>query len=124
MTNNSLQAMLKAAQKFRDDRDWKQYHTPRNLVMNLVREAGEVLECFLWQTDQAILADEERIEDIAKELADVLNSLLLLSDSLDIDLAEIFWKKLAEVDQRYPADEFKNRSTYQYKKQLKRNKTK
>ena len=117
--DNSISSMLKAVLKFRDERSWVQYHTPKNLAMNLVREASEALEVCLWQTDGQILSDEERKEDIAKELADVLHCLLLFSHTLDIDIVKAFWSKLKELDKRYPASEFADHSTYEFKKRQK-----
>lgn len=122
--NDSLSLMLKAVLKFRDERNWAKYHTPKNLAMDLVREASEALEVCLWQTDEQILSDKERKEDIAKELADVLHSLLLFSHTLKIDVAEAFWLKLDELDKRYPASEFIDHLTYDFKKKQKRLKQK
>ncbi len=121
---DSLSSMLKAVLKFRDERNWAKYHTPKNLAMNLVREASEALEVCLWQTDEQILSDEERKEDIVKELADVLHCLLLFAHTLDIDIVEAFWSKLKELDKRYPASEFTDHSTYDFKKRQKRLKQK
>jgi len=118
--NDSLLSMLKAVLKFRDERNWAQYHTPKNLAMNLVREASEALEVCLWQTDEQLLSDKERKEDIAKELADVLHSLLLFSHILQIDIVESFWLKIDELDKRYPASDFTDHTTYDFKKRQKR----
>ncbi len=119
MTDDSLSSMLKAVRKFRDARNWKQYHTPKDVLMDLVREATEAMEISLWQTDEQLKQDEERCRDLAKEMADVLHALLILSDVMEVDLAQAFWDKLKEVDERYPAEEFKNKSTYKYKKKIK-----
>ncbi len=118
MADDSLESMLKAVLKFRDARDWAQYHTPKNVVMDLVREASEAMEICLWEPDSTLLQDEERRQDMAKEMADVLYSLLVLSDTMEVDLAQAFWDKLQELDQRYPAEKFKGKLTYHYKKQL------
>ena len=115
--NKTFQKMLQAIQEFRDARDWAQYHTPKDLAMDVVREASEAMECLLWITNEQAEQDEERKEDIAKELADVLHSLLLLSDKLEIDLEQSFWDKLKEIKKRYPAKEFRSKSTYQFKKE-------
>jgi NTP pyrophosphatase (non-canonical NTP hydrolase) len=115
-------SLLDAVKTFRDDRDWAKYHTPKNLVMDLVREASEAVEICLWQTDEELMKDEERKADIAKELADVLHCLLLLSDLLEIDLEQSFWDKLKELDERYPPEEFSDKSTYLFKKRQRLNK--
>ena len=115
--NPSFQKMIEAIKEFRDKRNWGQYHTLKDLTMDLVREASEAMECTLWVKEEQVKQDPERKEDIAKELADVLHSLLLLTDKLEIDLEQTFWDKLKELEQRYPADEFKNKSTYKFKKE-------
>ncbi len=117
--NNTFAKMMAGVKKFRDDRNWAQYHTPKNLAMDLVREASEAVEVCLWQTDEELLVDEERKADIAKELADVLHCLLLFSDVLGVDLEQSFWDKLEELDQRYPPEKFIDELTYSYKKQKK-----
>jgi NTP pyrophosphatase (non-canonical NTP hydrolase) len=113
---NIFSSMMAAVKKFRDDRNWEQYHTPKNLAMDLVRESSEAVEICLWQTDEELLKDEERKADIAKELADVLHCSLLFSDVLEIDLVRSFWDKLDELDKRYPPDKYTDESTYSYKK--------
>lgn len=118
MADDSLKSMLKAVLEFRDARDWAQYHTPKDVVMDLVREASEAMEVCLWETNQSLVEDDERRQDLAKEMADVLFSLLILSDAMKIDLAEVFWQKIEEIDQRYPAEEFKGKLTYHHKKKL------
>jgi NTP pyrophosphatase (non-canonical NTP hydrolase) len=82
------------------DKGWAPFHTPKNTVMDLVREASEAMELMTWLTNQEIKQDEVRKEKIALELADVLHSLLLTADSLEIDLVDSFWKKLEIVKNR------------------------
>ena len=115
--NQSFQKMIKAIKAFRDKRDWGQYHTLKDLTMDLAIEASEAMECVLWVKEEQVKEDSERKEDLAKELADVLHGLLLLTDKLEIDLEQTFWDKLAELEKRYPAEEFKNKSTYKFKKE-------
>lgn len=99
---NDLQTILQAVVKFTADRGWQQYHTPKNIAMNLVREATEVMEHLVWPTNEEILKDKKRLEEIKDEIGDVLHALLLLADSLDVDLASCFWKKLEKTGKRYP----------------------
>jgi NTP pyrophosphatase (non-canonical NTP hydrolase) len=97
---------------FRDERDWKQFHNPKDLAISLVLEAGEVMEHFQWKTKEEV---EEHIrthkEDIADELADVLHYLLTLSHDLDIDLVEAEENKIQKSALKYPIAKSRGKST-------------
>ena len=84
-------------------RDWAQFHTPKNLAMALVAEAGEVVEHFQWLTpaESDALPAGQRAE-VALELADVLLYLVMLADRLDVDLAEAAHRKIAINEARFP----------------------
>jgi len=96
---------------FAADRDWDQFHTPKNLAMALVGEAAEVVEHFQWLSPEASdrLPDETRRE-VAHELADVLLYLVRLADRLDVDLNVAALEKLAINARRYPVDKAYGRS--------------
>lgn len=85
------------------ERDWSQFHTPENLAKSISIEAGELLECFQWQTDPS----PERIQD---ELADVLTYCLLLADRLGVDPEQIVLDKLAVTRKKYPVEKSRGRS--------------
>lgn len=91
--------------EFAAQRDWEQFHSPKNLAAALSVEAAEVLEHFQWLTEQESrsLPAEQRAE-LSLELADVLLYLLRLADRLDVDLLEAAKRKLAINAERYPAD--------------------
>jgi NTP pyrophosphatase (non-canonical NTP hydrolase) len=90
--------------KFAAERDWNQFHTPKNLAMALAGEAGELLEVFQWLTsEESGDLDAKRKRAAADELADVLQYVVRLADVLDVDLAEALWRKLHENEGRYPA---------------------
>lgn len=97
--------------QFRDDRDWGQFHNPKDSSISLVLEANEVLEHFQWKSteEQAAHVISKR-EDIGDELADVLYWVLLLSNDLNIDISEAFIKKLAKNAAKYPVSKSKGRS--------------
>lgn len=100
---DSLAAIRERLRVFADERDWDQFHAPKNLAMALIVEAAEVVEHFQWQDPtQALAAD--RTAAIAAELADVLFYLVRLADRLDIDLGAAAAEKLAVNAARYPAD--------------------
>ncbi|MEA2056762.1 MAG: nucleotide pyrophosphohydrolase [Patescibacteria group bacterium] len=99
-----LKKMRQAVRQLSTDKGWEPFHTPKNTVMDLVREASEAMEHMLWPTNEELKQDEARKEKIALELADVLHSLLLTADSLEIDLVNSFWKKLEIVKNRTKKD--------------------
>jgi NTP pyrophosphatase (non-canonical NTP hydrolase) len=90
---------------FARERDWEQFHSPKNLAMALAGEAGELLEHFQWLTEQqsAELSVQKK-RQVAHELADILNYLVLLAERLDIDLLAAADEKIAINAVRYPAD--------------------
>ena len=101
----SLQAELR---KFVAERDWDQFHSPKNLAMALSVEAAELLENFQWlkEEESARLAPE-RLEKVRQEMADVLIYLLRLSDKLGVDLLAAARDKMQLNARRYPADKVK-----------------
>lgn len=98
--------------QFVAERDWDQFHNPKNLAMALAGEAGEVLEHFQWLTPEeaATLPPATRAE-VALELADVFLFLLRLADKLDVDLLEAAARKLAINRERYPVTRARGRAT-------------
>lgn len=88
--------------KFRDDRGWQKFHTPKDLAISLSIEASELLENFQWKNDQEAI--ESNIENIKDEMADVLIYLLMLSNELDIDLEKAVKTKLQKNAIKYPVD--------------------
>ena len=96
---------------FADARDWHQFHTPKNLAMALVAEAGEVVEHFQWLTPEASAAlPAAKREEVALELADVLLYLVMLADKLGVDLVGAARRKMDLNEDRYPADAVRGKS--------------
>lgn len=103
-----LQALAKA---FVEERDWAQYHSPRNLAMALSVEAGELLELYLWSTDHGPQPlSSSRKGKVAHEAADVLLCLLNFCDQADIDLAAAFRDKLVVAREKYPVERVRGRA--------------
>lgn len=101
-TFSELAAALRA---FAAERDWEQFHTPKNLAAALAVEAGEVLEHFQWLTpEQSLALPAEDRGKVALELADVLLYLVRLADQTGVDLERAAWDKLALNAEKYPAD--------------------
>ena len=102
--------------EFRDARDWRQFHTLRNLIVSLNLEAGELLELTQWKSDteiDALPADAGSAEALRDECADILLYLLLIADKAGIDLAAAAREKLAKNAVKYPVDKaFGSRAKY------------
>jgi dCTP diphosphatase len=97
---------------FAAERDWDQFHNPKNLAMALAGEAGELLEHFQWLTfDEAANLAPDTKDAVAMECADVLLFLLRLADKLDIDLATAAEKKLALNALKYPVEKSRGKAT-------------
>ncbi len=98
--------------KFRDERDWKQFHNPKDVALSLVLEAGEVVEHFQWKNREEI---DKYIEtnkaDIGEELADVLYWVLLMSHDLKIDILDALDKKIKKNEDKYPLEKTKGKHT-------------
>ena len=94
----TLADLVAAVCRFRDERDWAEFHTPKNLAAAVAIEAAELQERFLWKTDAEVdrdLADAAKRAGVADEIADVVMFAMLLADRLGIDLAEAITAKLA-----------------------------
>jgi NTP pyrophosphatase (non-canonical NTP hydrolase) len=94
--------------KFRDDRNWKQFHTLKNLILSLNLESAELLELMQWQTDDQIAAlksDPDFREALKDECADVLLYLLLVAEDAGIDLIQAAEQKLKKNAEKYPVDQ-------------------
>jgi len=96
---------------FAEERDWDQYHSPKNLTMALMVEVAELMEHFQWLTEaQSIDLEIEIKVKVAEELADILLYLIRLSDKLNVDLQEVTLRKLENNNLRYPADKVRGSS--------------
>jgi dCTP diphosphatase len=118
MTNNSpaggqdpIQDLRNKLRQFAAERDWDQFHSPKNLAMALSVEAAELLEHFQWLSDaeSAAMAPEKRA-NISEEMADVLLYLIRLADKLDIDLANAATDKMSVNASKYPVQKARGSS--------------
>ena len=104
MTNyDSLDYLKKEIKQFSEERDWDQFHSLENLAKSVAVEAGELLECFQWGQD----ADPEEVAD---EIADVMNYCLLLCDKLEIDPGKAIYEKIIKNAEKYPVEKCKGTS--------------
>ncbi|MHB1323328.1 MAG: nucleotide pyrophosphohydrolase [Coriobacteriia bacterium] len=105
-----LDELTRQIVEFRDARDWKQYHSPRNLAASICIEAAELLECLQWSSDETLTEDlSRRRDEIEEEIADVLIYALLMAHDAGIDPAGSISRKLAKNDAKYPAEKAKGR---------------
>lgn len=105
---DSLEELKLAMRDFADDRDWNQFHSPKNLAMALSGEVGELIECFQWLTEeQSSNLSEEQLEAIADEIADVQLYLVRLADKLDINIVEESFRKIEKNAKKYPVEKAK-----------------
>ena len=93
--------------KFRDDRDWKQFHNPKDLAISISLEAAELLEVFQWSG--ADVSNEGKQDKIKEELADVVNYCVLMADACELDLYEIVQEKIKINERKYPVEKAKGR---------------
>ena len=101
----ALQHLCHALRRFTQERDWAQFHTPKNLASALVVEAAELLEPFQWlQTGQKAELSSAQMQNIRHEMADVLNYLVMLADQLEIDLIAAAQEKILLNAAKYPAE--------------------
>ncbi len=99
---NDIKIITDALVEFRNDRDWEQFHNPKDLALAISIESAELLELFLWKN-----ADEANVERIKEELADILSFSFLLAEKYGFDIKEIILEKIKLNGQKYPVDKAK-----------------
>ena len=110
--NQEYKELLRRIIAFRDARDWKQFHNPKDMAISLVLEANEFLEHFQWKNPEEVKQHiNENKEEISDELADVLYWVLLISNDLNIDLYDALTRKMAKNEAKYPVDKAKGKHT-------------
>ncbi|MDD5070056.1 MAG: nucleotide pyrophosphohydrolase [Candidatus Omnitrophica bacterium] len=98
--------------KFRDDRDWMQFHDPKNMAVSIILEASELLEHFQWKTQEEVKDYLSRNkEDIQDEIADIALYLFELSDNLGINLTDAMENKLKKNEKKYPIEKARGKHT-------------
>ena len=109
--NTTVSALIAELASFADERDWDQYHIPKNLSMALMVESAELLEIFQWLTpEQSRNLSNEQFAAVDEEIADILIYLLRLSDKLDIDPIDAAVRKIAKNRDKYPADKVRGQA--------------
>ena len=99
---NDIKDITQALLKFRNDRDWEQFHNPKDLALAINIEAGELLEEFLWKSFQ-----EANLGNVKEELADILAYSFLLAEKYNFDVKEIVFEKIKKNASKYPVEKAK-----------------
>ena len=99
-----MKETLERIKKFRDDRDWKQFHTPSNLAKAISIESGELLEEFLWDNDNF------NLQNVKEELADVMIYCIHMANALDVNIEDIINMKMDKNEMKYPVEKAKGKS--------------
>ncbi len=114
MSKKTIEYLQTKVRMFCEERDWDQYHGPKDLAIGVVTEASELLEHFRFQSDeqaQALLANPQSKEEIEDELADVLFFLLRFSQRFDVDITQALFRKIEKSEQKYPVEKAKGKNT-------------
>ena len=97
--------------QFAEDRDWDQFHSPKNLSMALIAEAAELVEHFQWLSEeQSRTLEQKKLEQVQEELADIQIYLIRIADKLNVDLLGAVNKKIEANAKKYPADKVRGSS--------------
>lgn len=111
-STTTIAELKQLVNEFVDQRDWHQFHAPKNLAMSLAIEAAELMEHFQWISTEAsrqVGDDPARLTEIGEELADVLCYALAMANELQLDVSTTIRAKMVKNAQKYPADEFRGR---------------
>jgi NTP pyrophosphatase (non-canonical NTP hydrolase) len=111
-TTTKVAELRDMVRQFVEARDWKQFHSPKNLTMALAIEAAELMEHFQWISGDAsrtIGDDPEKLQAVAEELSDVLCYALAIANELDIDVSMAMQAKMEKNKIKYPAEEYRGR---------------
>ena len=101
--NKTMEKVQREIERFNEERDWDQFHSPENLAKSIAIEAGELLECFQWDNNY-------NKENVCDELADVFNYCFQLASKLNINPEEIILNKLEKTRKKYPVEKAKGTS--------------
>jgi len=108
----TLQELKDVIARFEAERNWRQFHSPKNLAMGLAIETGELLEHFQWidsEESRQVVQDAQQRAQVQDEMADVLGYLLNLAVEMQVDLSEAFLEKMKRNEHKYPADTYRGK---------------
>lgn len=108
----SLEDLVRRGNAFRDARDWRQYHTPKDMMVSLSLEAAELLEHSQWKNGEELQTYlEENREEVSHELADILYWVLMIAHDLNVDLETAFHRKMDLNERKYPVEKSRGKAT-------------
>jgi NTP pyrophosphatase (non-canonical NTP hydrolase) len=110
--NTTVAELRKIVADFVAERDWSQFHSPKNVSMALAIEAAELMEHFQWLTTEAsrsLRDDPQKLAEVGEELADVVGYSFALANELGIDLSQAIRAKMIKNAEKYPADQYRGR---------------
>ena len=103
--DHDIDSLNERIRKFVEERDWEQYHSPKNLAMAMIVEASELVEIFQWMTEEeSHNLEPDKLRRVEEEIADVTVYLMRIADQLNINLYEAIDRKLNLNEKKYPAD--------------------
>ena len=109
---NEIKKITEKIKKFRDEREWMQFHDPKNMAISIIIESSELLEHFQWKTKEEVyLYLKSNKDEIKDEIADIAMYLFELADNLGIDLIKAMEQKLKKNSKKYPVEKAKGRHT-------------
>ena len=111
-TQTTVAELKKLVESFVDRRDWRQFHSPKNLSMSMAIEAAELMEHFQWlsaEESRETMHDPEKLGQVADELADVVCYSLAMANQLGLDLSTAVRSKMAKNEAKYPAEAYRGR---------------
>ena len=97
-----IQEIIGELRQFRNERDWEQFHNPKDLALAISIESGELLELFLWKH-----AEDAKVERVKEELADIFSFAFLLAEKYNLDVKQIVLEKIKANGEKYPVDKAK-----------------
>lgn len=101
-TNSEIRQLIAEIDEFSRERDWDQFHNPKDIALALSIEASELLEAFLWKNPE-----DAKIEKVKEELADVFNYALMMAGKYNLDVPQIIREKIAKNAEKYPVEKAK-----------------
>jgi NTP pyrophosphatase (non-canonical NTP hydrolase) len=111
-TDTTIAQLRQIVEAFVSERDWRQFHTPKNLAMAMAIETAELMEHFQWLTPEqsrALAEEPEKLREVGEEVADVLCYLMAMANELGLDLSTAVRDKMVKNAQKYPAAEYRGR---------------
>ena len=112
-TDATIASLREMVRQFVDERDWHQFHSPKNLSMSLAIEAAELMEHFQWistEDSRAVAYDGNKLQAVSDELADILCYALAIANELSIDVDTAVRTKMVKNQEKYPSDKYRGRS--------------